>query len=238
MKVYFDNAATTKVRDEVIDEISLVLKNCFGNPSSTHSFGRSAKSYIETSRKSISKILNCEPGEIIFNSGGTESDNSILKCAVKDLGVKHIISSKIEHHAITHTLEELESQDISIHYVKLKNNEALFLAKVIYKQGLINIRKDIKLNLKVKYDLKKNELFLIFDNSIINMERRGVLLNSIDIKGFYEPKLIFNGPKLKNKYFKTQFNPKRKIYIKPNFAEIFIENGTIDLILNLSFVED
>lgn len=122
MKVYFDNAATTKVRDEVIDEISLVLKNCFGNPSSTHSFGRSAKSYIETSRKSISKILNCEPGEIIFNSGGTESDNSILKCAVKDLGVKHIISSKIEHHAITHTLEELESQDISIHYVKLKNN--------------------------------------------------------------------------------------------------------------------
>ena len=108
MKVYFDNAATTKVRDEVVDEISDVLKNCFGNPSSTHSYGRSAKSFIETSRKSIAKILNCEPGEIIFNSGGTESDNSILKCAVKDLGVKHVISSKIEHHAITHTLEEIE----------------------------------------------------------------------------------------------------------------------------------
>ena len=122
-------------------------------------------------------------------------------------------------------------------HVKLKNNEALFLAKVIYKQGLINIRKDIKLSLKVKYDLKKNELFLIFDNSIINMERRGVLLNSIDLKKIYEPKLIFNGPKLKNKYFKTQFNPKRKIKIKPNFAEIFIEDETINLILNLSFVE-
>ena len=66
MKVYFDNAATTKVRDEVVDEISDVLKNCFGNPSSTHSYGRSAKSYIETSRKSIAKILNCEPGEIIL----------------------------------------------------------------------------------------------------------------------------------------------------------------------------
>ncbi len=122
-------------------------------------------------------------------------------------------------------------------HVKLKNNEALFLAKVTYKQGLINIRKDIKLSLKVRYDLKKNELFLIFDNSIINMERRGVLLNSIDLKKIYEPKLIFNGPKLKNKYFKTQFNPKRKIHIKPNFAEIFIENETINLILNLSFVE-
>ena len=122
MNVYFDNAATTRVREEVIDEVSSVLKNCFGNPSSTHSFGRSAKSYIETSRKTIAKILNCEPGEIIFNSGGTESDNSILKCAVKDLGVKHIISSKIEHHAVTHTLEELESQNILIHYVKLKEN--------------------------------------------------------------------------------------------------------------------
>ena len=121
MKVYFDNAATTKVRDEVVDEISDVLKNCFGNPSSTHSYGRSAKSYIETSRKSIAKILNCEPGEIIFNSGGTESDNSILKCAVKDLGVKHVISSKIEHHAITHTLEEIESKDVKVHYVSLKD---------------------------------------------------------------------------------------------------------------------
>ena len=119
MNVYFDNAATTKVRAEVIDDISNVLKDCFGNPSSTHSFGRSAKSYIETSRKSISKILNCEPSEIIFNSGGTESDNSILKCAVKDLGIKHIISSKIEHHAVTHTLDELESQGVNVYYVKL-----------------------------------------------------------------------------------------------------------------------
>jgi len=117
MKVYFDNAATTKVRDEVVDEISDVLKNCFGNPSSTHSYGRSAKSYIETSRKSIAKILNCEPGEIIFNSGGTESDNSILKCAVKDLGVKHVISSKIEHHAILHALDYLEKKNVSIVYL-------------------------------------------------------------------------------------------------------------------------
>tara|TARA_B100001113_G_scaffold345232_1_gene334594 strand:+ start:121 stop:1263 length:1143 start_codon:yes stop_codon:yes gene_type:complete len=121
MNVYFDNAATTQVRDEVVNEISSILKNSFGNPSSTHSFGRSAKSYIETSRKSIAKTLNCEPGEIIFNSGGTESDNSILKCAVKDLGVKHIISSKIEHHAITHNLDEIEKTDVKVHYVKINN---------------------------------------------------------------------------------------------------------------------
>ena len=96
MNVYFDNAATTKVRDEVIDDISYVLKDCFGNPSSTHSYGRSAKSYIETSRKSIAKIINCDPAEIIFNSGGTESDNSILKCVVKDLGIKQIKPSDPE----------------------------------------------------------------------------------------------------------------------------------------------
>jgi len=122
MNVYFDNAATTRIRDEVIDDISNVLKDCYGNPSSTHSFGRSAKSYIEISRKSIAKVLNCEPSEIIFNSGGTESDNSILKCAVSDLGIKHIISSKIEHHAVTHTLDELEQDGVNVHYVKLSEN--------------------------------------------------------------------------------------------------------------------
>ena len=122
MNVYFDNASTTKVRDEVINDISNVLKDSFGNPSSAHSFGRSAKSYIETSRRSIANILNCEPGEIIFNSGGTESDNSILKCAVKYLGVKCIISSRIEHHAITHTLDELKLEGVNVQYVKLSEN--------------------------------------------------------------------------------------------------------------------
>jgi len=142
MKVYFDNAATTKVRDEVVEEISYVLKNCFGNPSSTHSYGRSAKSFIETSRKSIAKILNCEPGEIIFNSGGTESDNSILKCAVKDLGVKHLISSKIEHHAITHTLEEIENKEIKVHYVSLKDEGVIDMDSL---ENLLKINNESKL---------------------------------------------------------------------------------------------
>ena len=164
MNVYFDNAATTKVREEVVDEVSNVLKNCFGNPSSTHSFGRSAKSYIETSRKTIAKILNCEPGEIIFNSGGTESDNSILKCAVKDLGVKHIISSKIEHHAITHTLEELESQNVSIHYVKLQEKGNIDLDHLEY---LLNLNDEPKL---VTLMYINNEIGNILDiNKVSNL---------------------------------------------------------------------
>ena len=122
-------------------------------------------------------------------------------------------------------------------HVELNNNEALFFAKVIYRNGLVNIRKDIKVNLKVKYDLKKNIVKLIFENSIINMERRNVLLGSLDLKNIYEPKLIFNGPNLKNKHFKLNLNKKRKIYIKPDFAEIYIENKKIELIITLSFNE-
>ena len=142
MNVYFDNASTTKIREEVVSEISSILKNCFGNPSSSHSFGRSAKSYIETSRKTIANILNCEPKEIIFNSGGTESDNSILKSAVKDLRVKHIISSRIEHHAVTHTLDELELLGTNIHYVKLNENGNIDFENL---ENLLNVDNEPKL---------------------------------------------------------------------------------------------
>tara|TARA_B000000475_G_scaffold266896_1_gene257281 strand:- start:271 stop:1416 length:1146 start_codon:yes stop_codon:yes gene_type:complete len=120
MNVYFDNAATTPLRKEVIKTISTVMEECFGNPSSTHSFGRTAKTYIETARKGIASLLNALPQEIIFTSGGTESDNMILSCAVKDLNVKTIISSPIEHHAVIHALDALKkNQKINVRYLKL-----------------------------------------------------------------------------------------------------------------------
>ena len=105
MNVYFDNAATTSIRKEVIDKMSFVMKEAYGNPSSTHSYGRKSKSYLENARKSIASILNAEPKEIIFTSGGTESDNMIIQRAVLDLNVKTIISSPIEHHAVIHAIE-------------------------------------------------------------------------------------------------------------------------------------
>ena len=91
----------------------------YGNPSSAHGFGRTAKSAIETARKSVASHLNCEAQEIIFTSGGTESDNMILRCGVKDLGIKTIISSRIEHHAVLHALASLESEGVEILYVDL-----------------------------------------------------------------------------------------------------------------------
>ncbi len=122
MKVYFDNAATTPIRKEVIDLMSDSMLSVYGNPSSTHGFGRSAKSSIESARKSMSKLLNCDSQEIIFNSGGTESDNSILTCAVRDLGVKKIISSPIEHHAVLKTLEDLKMRGTEVRLIDLEDN--------------------------------------------------------------------------------------------------------------------
>jgi cysteine desulfurase len=118
-KVYLDNAATTQIRAEVITKMQDALA-IYGNPSSTHSFGRSAKTGIEKARKTIAKYLNAHPSEIIFTSGGTEADNMILRCAVRDLGVKTIITSKIEHHAVLHTAEELEKEfGIALWFVDL-----------------------------------------------------------------------------------------------------------------------
>lgn len=119
-KVYLDNAATTRIRENVIEKMHDALSNFYGNPSSTHSFGRSAKTAVESARKTIAKYMNAHPAEIIFTSGGTEADNMILRCAVRDLGVKTIITSKIEHHAVLHTAEELKKESgVDLQFVEI-----------------------------------------------------------------------------------------------------------------------
>ncbi len=123
MKVYFDNAATTPVNKEVIEVMVKVMEEDFGNPSSTHSHGRKVRTLLEDSRKQVATLLNCTPGEIFFTSGGTEADNMALRKAVTDLGVKNIISSPIEHHAVSHTLEELAKQhSVDLHMVNFFPN--------------------------------------------------------------------------------------------------------------------
>ena len=123
MKVFLDNAATTPIDPKVFEAMLPVLKDGFGNPSSTHSFGRKIKALIERARKNVAKHLNCLPGEIFFTSGGTEADNMAIQCAVNDLGVKHIITSTIEHHAVGHTVERLKEDGlVTISYVHLDEN--------------------------------------------------------------------------------------------------------------------
>ncbi len=119
-QVYLDNAATTPLREEVISSMHEALCGCYGNPSSSHAFGRQAKTGIEQARKSIAARLNAHPGEIIFTSGGTEADNMILRCAVRDRGVTKLITTKIEHHAVLHTAEALaEEYGVAVEYIPL-----------------------------------------------------------------------------------------------------------------------
>lgn len=107
MKIYLDNAATTPIDPRVADEMMEVIRHCYGNPSSIHAHGREARNLIEKSRKKVASLLNAAPSEIFFTSGGTEADNMAIRCSVEDLGIRHIISSPIEHHAVSHTVEEL-----------------------------------------------------------------------------------------------------------------------------------
>jgi cysteine desulfurase len=127
-KVYLDNAATTPLRPEVISYMMDVLQNDFGNASSTHSFGRSAKSIIENSRKSIAKELGCDSKEIIFMANATEATNWILKSVVCDLGINRIITSKIEHHATLYAVEKLKSDhQIQVDFVDILPNGSINL---------------------------------------------------------------------------------------------------------------
>lgn len=112
MRVYLDNAATTPLDPEVFDAMKPFMLEDFGNPSSTHAHGRKVRAAIESGRKKIAELLHCTPGEIIFTSGGTEADNAILKGAIQSFGIKHAISSPLEHHAVEHTLETLRKNNV------------------------------------------------------------------------------------------------------------------------------
>jgi cysteine desulfurase len=122
-RIYLDNAATTPLDEEVFEAMKPFMLEDFGNPSSTHGHGRKVRAAIESSRKKIAELLNCTPGEIIFTSGGTEADNTLIISGVQTYGIKHAISTPIEHHAVTHTLEILEKQGVvELHHVDLDDN--------------------------------------------------------------------------------------------------------------------
>lgn len=122
-RIYFDNAATTPLDKEVLDAMLPYMTEHFGNPSSIYSYGRESRLAIETARKTVAKLLNAQPGEIFFTSGGTESNNTAILSAIRDLGCTHIITSPIEHHAVLHTVEHYDNGDVvTSSFVKLLPN--------------------------------------------------------------------------------------------------------------------
>lgn len=117
--VYLDNAATTPMAPEVIEVMISALQENFGNPSSTHAFGRKSKALLENARRTVARLLNCEPSEIIFTSGGTEADNMAINSSVHLFGVTRVITTPLEHHAVGHTIEALGHTDnVEMVYVK------------------------------------------------------------------------------------------------------------------------
>lgn len=122
-RIYFDNAATTDLDPKVLEAMMPYLTEKFGNPSSIYSYGRESRLAIENARKSVGKILNAHPAEIFFTSGGTESSNTAITAAVRDLGCTHIISSPLEHHATLHTVEHLHRRgEAVLSHVKVLPN--------------------------------------------------------------------------------------------------------------------
>ncbi|TSD66106.1 cysteine desulfurase [Inquilinus sp. KBS0705] len=108
MRVYFDNAATTALDPEVLKEMYKVMESQFGNPSSIHAHGREVRTLIERSRKTIAGLLHTSPAEIFFTSGGTEADNTAIRCGIVDHKLTHAITTKLEHHAVLHTLQAMQ----------------------------------------------------------------------------------------------------------------------------------
>jgi cysteine desulfurase len=142
MKVYLDNAATTPLDPQVYEAMQPYLKDGFGNPSSTHAFGRVSKSAIEAARKKVAELLNTSPGEIFFTSGGTEADNTSLSGLIRRYDIKNVITSPIEHHAVLHSLEFFESIGlIKIQFLDVDENGN------INKDQLVDLLKEKKDNL-------------------------------------------------------------------------------------------
>ncbi|MBU2949258.1 cysteine desulfurase [Tamlana agarivorans] len=205
-QVYFDNAATTPMRDEVIDAISEVMKNNFGNPSSSHSFGRSSKSLVEKSRKSIAQHLNVAASEIIFTSGGTEADNFVLHSAINNLSVRHIITSKIEHHAVLHPVEKLEKDSrIRVSYVDLdakgnidfKHLESLLQTDTKTLVSLMHINNEIGniLDLKRVSNLCQANNALFHTDAVQSVGHYYIDLQTIPIDFISASAHKFHGPK-------------------------------------------
>jgi len=178
--IYFDNAATTPIIPEVISVVTESMGTIYGNPSSTHKFGRTAKSAVETVRKTIAKYLNVSSSEIIFTAGGSEADNLILRNAVVNLGVETIISSKIEHHAVLHTIAQLK-KEFGIQVLEVNVDEF----GVVDYSHLVHLLASTDTKVLVSLMYINNEIGTLLDLKKVGhlCEQHGALFHSDTVQG-------------------------------------------------------
>lgn len=205
-QVYLDNAATTSVRPEVVEEMIKVLRDEYGNPSSTYAIGRRSRSLIEAARKSIAKQLNASSSEIIFTSCGTETNNWVIRAAVRDLGVKRIITSKMEHHAVLYAVKQMQKEyGIQVDYVKILPNseidytdlERLLQEGVPTLVSIMHVNNEVgtALDLKRVADLCEAHQALFHCDTVQSIGKIEIDLGAIPIDFIVASAHKFHGPK-------------------------------------------
>ena len=185
-KIYFDNAATTPLDPEVIEVMVNVMKNTYGNPSSVHAIGRQARVIIEEARKKVALFINAAPAELFFTAGGTEADNMVLQSAVKDLGVNHIITSPIEHHAVLDTAEKISHlQNIKLSLVKLDEHGSVDLKNL---EKLLEANQDKKTLVSLMHGNNEIGNILPLKKVVELCKKHGALFHSdtVQTMGHYE----------------------------------------------------
>lgn len=205
-QIYLDNAATTSVRPEVVEEMVKVLTNDFGNPSSTYAIGRHTKALIETARKNIAKQFNVTSGEIIFTSCGTEGNNWIIRSCVRDLGVKRIITTRMEHHCTLYAVKEMTNEyGTKIDYVNVLPNseidyvhlEELLKDKQPTLISLMHVNNEVGtiLDLKRVADLAQQYNALFHSDTVQSVGKTEISLDEIPIDFIVASAHKFHGPK-------------------------------------------
>lgn len=205
-KTYLDNAATTAMRPEVIAEIVRVMEESYGNPSSTHSFGRSAKVVLETARKIIAGLMGVEAREIVFTSGGTEAANWIISSAVKNLGIKRIITCKTEHHAVLNTVEACAAAyPVTAVYVRLNERSNVDMAHLedLLAEDLptlvclmhVNNETGVMLNLKETGTLCRKYNALFFTDAVQSVGKEIFDMQQLPVDFLVASAHKFHGPK-------------------------------------------
>ena len=206
-KIYFDNAATTEIDPLVLSSINVVMKENYGNPSSTHSFGRSSRALIEKARKKVAEKFNANSSEIFFTSGGTESDNMVLISAVRDLNVQTIVTTKIEHHAVLNVVKYLEkTYSTKIIYLNLNECGGINyndLEKVLLSNNskklvsLMHVNNEIGTVLDIQKvgDICKKYKSLFHSDTVQSIGRYKIDLSSLNIDFIVGSAHKFHGPK-------------------------------------------
>lgn len=204
--VYLDNAATTALRPEVISEMMTVLSNEYGNPSSSHSFGRSARALLERARKSIAKSLNCQASELIFTSGATEANNWILAGAVRDLGIRRIITTRVEHHAVLHAVEKLATDEgVRVDFLKVDATGHINLSELeqLLAEGMptlvslmhVNNETGVMLDLQEVGSLCRSYKALFHSDTVQSVGKTELDLQALPVDFIVASAHKFHGPK-------------------------------------------